>query len=102
MTRSQVRVLPGALLCADEMHTTPPPQVLTAPTTERHIGQNTAADEQEAPMPDNDRLKVPLMLVKPPKPISEMTDAERRAFAAEIFDGLRRAVERRNESDDST
>jgi len=53
-------------------------------------------------MPDNDRLKVPLMLVKPPKPISEMTDAERRAFAAEIFDGLRRAVERRNESDDST
>ncbi len=32
----------------------------------------------------------PLAVVKPPKKIGDMTDAERRKFADEIFDGINR------------
>jgi hypothetical protein len=35
--------------------------------------------------------KIPLAIVKPPKPISKMTDAERRAFADRIFDAMAEA-----------
>jgi hypothetical protein len=34
------------------------------------------------------KQRTPLVLLKPPKPIVEMTDDERAAFANEIFDGL--------------
>jgi hypothetical protein len=37
---------------------------------------------------DEGRALTPLAIVKPPKPISEMSDEEPRAFADRIFDGI--------------
>lgn len=30
-----------------------------------------------------------IKLTKPPKPVSQMTDAERRAYAQEVYDAMR-------------
>jgi hypothetical protein len=36
----------------------------------------------------------PLAILKPPKPTGQMTDAERRAFADQLFDAIAKARKR--------